>query len=101
MSGDPGSTGERRTRTEYVAECFWPGVTGDDLAELEARAKAVAGESDGVGYLGSMLMPGDEVVFCFFDATSREAVQAVAERARIPFERIVESVRVVGFGGIS
>ncbi len=82
--------------TEYVAECFWSGVTEGDLDELEARAKATAGESDGVSYLGSMLMPGDEVVFCFFDGTSREAVQAVAERARIPFERIVESVRVVG-----
>ena len=101
MSGDPGSTGERRTRTEYVAECFWPGVTGDDLAELEARAKAVAGESDGVGYLGSMLMPGDEVVFCFFDGTSREAVQAVAERARVPFERVVESVRNSSLRGTS
>lgn len=77
--------------TEYVAECFWPGVTEADLAELEARARASADAE--VRYLSSMLMPNDEVVFCFFAGPSAEAVQAVVERAEIPFERIVESVR--------
>jgi Protein of unknown function (DUF4242) len=78
---------------EYVAECFWSGVTQADLAQLDSRARASAQEG-GVRYLGSMLMPEDEVVFCFFDGTSHEAVESVATRAQIPFERIVESIRV-------
>ena len=80
--------------TEYLAECFWPGVTENDLTDLDGRARASAEATAGVRYLGSMFVPGDEVVFCFFDAPSTEAVQAVAERGAIPFERIVESVHV-------
>jgi hypothetical protein len=76
---------------EFVAECLWPGVTEADLAEVDARARAAADE--GVSYLGSLLMPTDEVVFCFFKGPSAEAVETVAGRARIPFERILESVR--------
>lgn len=85
--------------TEYVAEVFWPGVTERDLAELDARARAHAREE--VRYVSSMLMPSDEVVFCFFVGPSAEAVQAVAERAEIPFERIVESVRAAAPGSSS
>jgi hypothetical protein len=82
--------------TEYLAECLWPGVTKADLADLDARVRAtvVGGE---VRYLGSMLVPGDEVVFCFFEAPTVDAVEAVAGRAEIPFERILESVRVSGW----
>ena len=79
--------------TEYLAECLWPGVTEADLAALDARARAAttAGE---VRYLGSRLVPSDEVVFCFFEGPSFEAVRAVAARAAIPFERILESIHV-------
>jgi hypothetical protein len=79
---------------EYVAECLWPGVTEVDLAELDARARAAT--SGDVRYLGSLLMPADEVVFCFFQGPSAQAVETVAGRAGIPFERILESVRGPG-----
>lgn len=86
--------------TEYLAECLWPGVTEIELAVLDARARevaeAAAGSSEGVRYLGSMLMPKDEVVFFVFSGSSADAVEALAARAAIPFERIVESVRVAG-----
>ncbi len=79
---------------EYLAECLWPGVSEADLTPLDARLR----ETDGgdVRYVGSMLMPKDEVVFFVFEGPSAEAVRAVAGRAEIPFERIVESVRVTG-----
>jgi hypothetical protein len=81
--------------TEYLAECLWPGVTEADLAAVDARARASAeAGSDDVSYLSSRLLPSDEVVFCFFEGPSAEAVQAVAERAQIPFERILESVHI-------
>ncbi|MDP9259014.1 MAG: DUF4242 domain-containing protein [Actinomycetota bacterium] len=84
--------------TEYVAECFWPGVTRNDLVRLDARVHAsvdrTRGAPDGVSYRGALLLPTDEVVFCFFDGPSAEAVEAVARSAKIPFERILPSVRV-------
>ena len=83
---------------EYLAECFWPGVTEAALADLDARARVCADATEGtskpVRYLGSTLVRSDEVVFCFFEGPSAEAVQTVAEQAAIPFERILESIHV-------
>jgi uncharacterized protein DUF4242 len=88
----------------YVAECFWPGVTRDDLAQLDARVVASVDRKsrarDRVRYLGALLLPTDEVVFCFFDAPSADAVEIVARRANIPFDRILESVNVPRYGRI-
>jgi hypothetical protein len=81
--------------TEYLAECLWPGVTQAEMDDVDARARSSA-EVDaqrGVRYLGSILMPGDEVVFFVFTGPSARAVQAVATGAEIPFERIVPSIR--------
>jgi hypothetical protein len=82
--------------SEYVAECFWPGVQDADLQVLDERAAAVAAElalaGEDVRYLGSMLMRADEVVLCLF-AGSEAAVREAAERASIPFERILEAAR--------
>ena len=84
--------------SEYLAECLWPGVTEADLADLDSRARASAEAGTGdVRYVGSTLVPSDEVVFCFFEGPSAQAVQVVAERAAIPFERILKSVHVPGF----
>lgn len=78
----------------FIAECFWVGVNQDALTELDRRVETcVAGTTkDGevVRYLGSMLMPEDEVVLCLFEG-SAAAVRQAAECAKIPFERILES----------
>jgi hypothetical protein len=80
----------------FVAECFWPGVATDDLDALDRRVrKGVADLARGglhVRYLGSILMAEDEVVLCQFEGTAA-AVREAAERAQIPFERIVEAFR--------
>ena len=107
MAGD-------RPRAAYLAECFWTGVREADVEALDARIRRVlaapasdaapavssgsSGEFGGVRYRGSLLVPGDEVVFCCFDGPSSDAVAAVAERARVPFARIVASVRVGASG---
>ncbi|MHB8488288.1 MAG: nickel-binding protein [Candidatus Dormibacteria bacterium] len=79
--------------TEYLAECFWPGVRDSDLMALDERANASAAEvsarGETVRYLGSLLMRDDEVVLCRFRG-SEPAVRRVAEEAAIPFERILE-----------
>jgi hypothetical protein len=81
---------------EYVAECFWPGVGETELSALDERARASADslleQGRSVRYLGSLLMRTDEVVLCLF-AGDAEAVRAAAERAHVPFERIVVAER--------
>jgi hypothetical protein len=75
----------------FVAECFWPAVTEADLAALDERVAAVTAgltTPTAVRYLGSTLLREDEVVLCQFDGTAA-TVRAVAERAQIPFERIL------------
>lgn len=80
--------------TEYLAECFWPGVDEAAVHALDARAGASAGEltraGEPVRYIGSILMREDEVVLCLFEGTE-EAVRRAAARAEIPFERILEA----------
>jgi len=74
----------------FVAECFWPGVREADVQALETQIQASL--SDGVRYVGSLLMRADEVVLCQFEGRA-DAVRETAERARIPFERILEIAR--------
>jgi hypothetical protein len=82
--------------SDYLAECFWPGVQETDLRDLDERAGAaaatVSAEGRPVRYLGSLLIREDEVVLCQF-AGSPDAVRAVAQLAEIPFERIVGATR--------
>lgn len=79
----------------YIAECFWPGVTVDDQLALDARTDvcvaALRDRGQRVRYLGSILMPVDEVVLCWFEGTI-EAVEQAVDWAEIPLERLVESV---------
>ena len=77
----------------YVAECFWPDVDEDDLDALDRRIReAAAAGNDGVRYLGSILLREDEVVLCQFEGRD-DAVRALAERAHVPFERILRTAR--------
>lgn len=81
-------------RTESLAaECFWPDVTEADLAALDRRVEQIAAEltpASPVRYLGSILIREDEVVLCQFEGTA-DAVREAAERAGIPFERILQT----------
>ncbi|MGH3003213.1 MAG: nickel-binding protein [Gaiellaceae bacterium] len=80
----------------FLAECFWPDVGDADLAALERRIAAATAELNEqrrfVRYLGSLLLRDDEVVFCQFEGTA-ESVREAAERAQVPFERILAADR--------
>lgn len=86
-----------------VAECLLPGLS---LATAEALASRLRQELSGppgrhVSFLGSLLMPEDEVLLCLFTGPQAE-VRAVSERAGLPFERILACVGVgwrAGAGG--
>jgi len=75
----------------FIAECFWPDVSDADLDALDRRVAEAATELD-VRYLGSILLREDEVVLCQFDGPA-DSVRAVAERAEVPFERILHADR--------
>jgi len=72
--------------TSFVAECYWPDVREEDVRKLDRRiASSLA---DDVRYLGSVLIRDDEVVLCHFEGTA-DAIRRVAERARVPYERLL------------
>jgi hypothetical protein len=78
-----------------VAECFWPGVTPGDVESLDRRVRRAVAEvvsiPDPVRYLGCLLLPEDEVVLLRF-AGPLATVEAVAARARVPYERLLASL---------
>jgi Protein of unknown function (DUF4242) len=83
---------ESRGDSEYVAECFWPGVDEAAVRAVDHRIAHCAAEltrnGTPVRYLGSLLMREDEVVLCLFEG-DEHSVRTVAERAGVPFERIL------------
>jgi hypothetical protein len=79
-----------------IAECLLPGITPAAVAALgeRVRAELARGAHRHVSFLGSLLMPEDEVLLCLFAGPAAE-VRAVSERADLPFERILACL---GFG---
>jgi hypothetical protein len=84
----------------FVAECFWPDVRDADVRALDERIAACL--VAGVRYLGSILLREDEVVLCQFEGPAA-VIREVAERANVPFERILATTYVPsplsGIGG--
>jgi len=83
-------------RKSYLVECYWPGVSVEKLVDAVRRVHDAQSQLRGLGadveFVGSILVPVDETVFCLFDG--REAdVRAVSERAGVLFERVLESLR--------
>ncbi len=70
----------------FVAECYWPDVREEDVHALDQRIAASL-END-VRYLGSVLIREDEVVLCHFAGTA-DAIRRVAQRAHVPYERLL------------
>ena len=78
--------------SSYAAECFWTGVTEQDVRAQEERIRAAVSEiaptEQRLRYSGSLLMPTDEVVLFLFEG-SEDLVTLAAHRAGVPFDRIV------------
>ena len=77
-----------------LVECMLPGITEEQARALDRRVRGGLPAVTGVSYLGALLMPEDEVVFCLF-AGPLEEVRAVSEQAAVRFERIVPC-RLIG-----
>lgn len=75
-----------------MVERYLPGITAGELAEASARlaaaAEELAAEGLGVRYVGSTFLPEEESCFCRFEASSRQVVERVCDRGRLPYARI-------------
>jgi hypothetical protein len=77
----------------FTAKCYWPGVTESEVATNATRAAANDSRArGGAAYLGSILLPDDELVLCLFEAAAGAAVKRASESAGFPCERVMESV---------
>ena len=81
-----------------MAECFWPGVTAQKVADTGERVRQAAAAINPDGrfarYIGSILVPTDEIALCLFETTSLAAAVELNMQAGIPSERILEIVRM-------
>jgi hypothetical protein len=77
----------------YTAKCFWPGVTEAELRRAATRAGSETGERL-TAFRGALFLPGDELVLCLFESSSRAEVKRASERAGMPCERVIETVWV-------
>ena len=79
----------------HVAECLLPGLSQATAETWDRRVRQEIAAPPGsqVSYLGSLLMPEDEVLLCLFAGPEAE-VRAVSDRAGLPFERILACVGV-------
>jgi hypothetical protein len=93
-----GETQDGGSMTAFMAECFWPGVTEEKVAEAGERMRRAALGLTKRGrashYIGSILVPVDEIALCLFAAPSAAAAAELNETAAIPFERILRIVQL-------
>jgi hypothetical protein len=78
----------------HLAECLVPRMT-TAFAELlgdQVRTELARSHSP-VSFLGSLLIPEDEVLLCLFSGPLTQ-VRALSERAGLPFERVLRCVGV-------
>ena len=76
----------------YLVELHVPKAraAGADWAtEAQAASRSVRDDGIDVRYVRSIIVPGDETCFHVFEASSAAAVEEMARRAGIRFERIV------------
>ena len=94
-------SGGKRAR-KYLVECYWPGVDREKVASAKLEVPAVQAARSGSGrrarFLGAILVPTDETVFCLFEGRKAD-VRAVCEQAGVPFERVLETLWIAGEDG--
>ena len=62
------------------------------VEDARLRARALTNDGDGVRYVRTTFLPGDETILHVFEAPSLAALRRAARRATLQCERIVEAV---------
>jgi len=80
----------------FLVECYWPGIASD-LVSMERVARTAAarkGSGRSIQWLGCILLPSDGLALFLFQAKDELEVMAVGRLAEMPFDRVVEAIRV-------
>jgi hypothetical protein len=80
----------------YMVERSLKGIPLEQLAAAQQRAIGTAAEmrSEGkpISYIRSTFVPESGACMCLFSADDAQSVQALNERAKIPFDRVVPAL---------
>ena len=68
----------------------------DDFDEACGRARSTAAVVQGIRYVETTYLPGDDTVLHVFDAPSMEALARAGQSAGLEYERIVPAVQSSG-----
>jgi len=86
---------DRPTLRTFIVERYLPSVDRDQVSAAAERISVAVRDLDAeagtIAYIGTMLVPEDEVVFHVIGAESAELVDRACRQAGVAFERIVES----------
>lgn len=75
----------------YLVESYLA-PTPAALEDARQRARRTETLGEGVRYVRTTFLPGDETILHFFEAPSASALDEASRRAELHFERIVEAV---------
>ncbi len=82
----------------YVAELYLSQIGSEGLRDAATRARVAADELSREGapirYLRALFLSEDETCFHLYEADTAELVCEASSRARIPVERIVETIDI-------
>ena len=81
----------------FLVERYWPGVTLNDVGLLNARLHEVSGSD--ASFVGSILVPEDEMVLFEFRARDVDAVLVVSGLAGLRCDRVVPATRLLDDDG--
>lgn len=83
----------------YVVEAYVPRSRGGEVSRTAARARRAAQDlarsGAAVRYVRTTFLPEDELCMLVLEAPSMEIARDAADRASIPYQRIVEAVERV------
>jgi hypothetical protein len=78
----------------YLIECYWPDVSEAAFMEGATQAETAAGQLRATGrtvsFLGSVLVPDDQVSFWLFAGHSLADAREAGSRAGLSIDRITE-----------
>ncbi|MFO1499236.1 MAG: DUF4242 domain-containing protein [Verrucomicrobiota bacterium] len=82
----------------FVVKRTLPGITPEALVSAGVRAKACCAEmtqeGESVRWVRSFFLPGTSQTHCYFEASTRQAVEEANQRAKIPFIEVAEVVEM-------
>ena len=86
----------------FVVNRNLPGITSEALMSAGARAKTCCAEmtqeGESIRWIRSFFLPEISQTHCYFEASTKQAVEEANRRAKIPFVEITQAVEMTPDG---